>query len=156
MNRMRVLIALAAAVGALALSPRSPATAQACLEATITDAPTSADGSQPANLTVAVSHWCYGAVSYIAIGTDGLTRVGPTPGSYRSGTGRPYHVEWTGQTGLPGFASIKFNSIGEGYYGTDSFTVAVKGYAPGQQLKVAVKAGTNLTVGYAQAATAGP
>lgn len=54
-------------------------------------------------------------VSYVALGMDDwTTRLAPLPGNSHSGGSASYRVEWTEQSGSPGFRSVKFVRIGSG------------------------------------------
>lgn len=56
-------------------------------------------------------------ISYVALGVDEWTRMSPLAGNSHSGGSASYRVEWTGQSGSPGFRSVKFVRIGNGLTG---------------------------------------
>jgi len=81
-----------------------------------------------------VWNFCQQAVSFIAIGTQGLTRIAPTDGStYTSPRGTKYNVYWMSDGGNPGFESIKFQGSTAFFQNgeSDIFTITVDGWYPG-------------------------
>jgi len=82
-------------------------------------------------VTFEVTNTSKWAVSFIAFGTGGLTRMAPTPGEQYQGQLDQYTVEWTNLSGNPGFESIKFTTSAnkESYKNgaTEAFTVILGG-----------------------------
>lgn len=97
-----------------------------------------------------VTNACQTAVSYIAIGTDGLVVVAPSKGTYISvdGNGDSYSVDYTGDGGRnPGFPSIKFTSANQDFKlgSSDIFTITVRGYYPGYTFSLQTHIGGQYT-----------
>ncbi len=97
-----------------------------------------------ADITFQVTNRSGTAVSFIAFGTEGLTRMAPGTGSIHSGTAGTYRVSYTDQSGNPGFESVKFESLpGEGFRhgASEYFTLTVEGYRPDYKFTVQAHAG---------------
>jgi hypothetical protein len=91
-------------------------------------------------ITFRVTNRCPQGTSYVAIGTNDWPRVAPPPNSMVAGG---YQVEWTDQTGRPGFTSIKFvaPSTGFGDGASDEFSIVVRDLDPDVPLQTQAHAG---------------
>jgi hypothetical protein len=91
-----------------------------------------------------VTNKCTQAVSYVAIGTDGLGRVAPEDDSVYSGNLGRYRVSWTRAIGNPGFTSVKFEPLFGSFRrgASDVFKVVVTGFDPSKSISVAGHAGS--------------
>src|SRR6266436_1303932 len=56
-------------------------------------------GTGQTTITFRVTNKCMNAVGYVAIGTDGFTRVAPANGSVYTGNLGDYNVSWTRASG---------------------------------------------------------
>ncbi|HZT06161.1 MAG TPA: CSLREA domain-containing protein [Chloroflexota bacterium] len=86
-----------------------------------------------------ITNMCTQAVHYVAIGTDGFSRIAPADGiTYHGILGR-YEVSWTGMNGTPGFTSIKFDPKMKNYRdgAADVFSIVVSGVDFGVAVPVA-------------------
>ena len=105
------------------------------------------DGNGITTITFEATNNCLSGVSYVAIGTDGWTRVAPTAGSTYTGDLCSYPVTYTGTSGSPGFTSIKFglpSNCSSAYSSgaTDVFSIQVSGFDPSTPIKVQGHAGS--------------
>jgi hypothetical protein len=106
---------------------------------------TSPDQTEQTEITFKVTNRSGTAVSFIAFGTGGLTRLAPGEGSIHTGTLGTYRVGYTNLVGNPGFESIKFDALpgNEGFKNgaSEYFTITVKGYRSDYVLNVQAHAG---------------
>jgi hypothetical protein len=97
-----------------------------------------------------LTNTCRYATSFVAIGTNTLTRLAPPNGSNYSGSLGSYSVEWTNANGLPGFTSIKwtpnFNSFDNG--AMDVFRIVVTNFNPSTTIQVSAKSRTQETFNF--------
>ena len=102
----------------------------------------SAVGTQT-TLSFKVTNKCKNGVGYVALGTNGFTRVAPpNGGSYNGGLGS-YSVSWTHASGNPGFISVKFENAPNDYKNgaMDIFSIVVTNFNPNTVMLVEGKAG---------------
>jgi streptogramin lyase len=95
-------------------------------------------------ITFHVTNKCKKAVGYVAIGTDSFTPVAPANGSVYQGTLGAYNVAWTGTSGNPGFASIKFTPQSKNFANSasDTFSVVVSNFNANTTIMVQGKSST--------------
>jgi len=91
-----------------------------------------------------VTNKCSNAVGYVAIGTDGFTRLAPARDSVYTGTLGSYAVSWANTSGNPGFTSVKFQPQFSTFKSgaSDVFSVVVANFNPNTTIQVAGHAGT--------------
>jgi len=97
-----------------------------------------------------VTNNCRNATRYVAIGTDGFTRVAPANGSIYSGSLGTYNVSWTAANGNPGFVSMKFDPTFNGLNSgaTEVFNIVVTGFNPNTTIQVQGKASVTNTFSF--------
>jgi hypothetical protein len=131
MKRPPLLFVLLILASSLVLT--APSAAQLIPEGCIDEITTDRVTTTIAYVLTNPTEW---AVSYIAIGTGDLPRISPPDGSvYTSSSGETYGVEWTEDSGNPGFKSIKFTPVSnsETYRNgaADVFDITVAGVSSG-------------------------
>lgn len=101
------------------------------------------DGS--VEMSVRVTNLCQQSVGYVALGTNGWSRISPADGSTYTGSLGAYRVAWTGESGQPGYPSIKYETQFEGFANdaSDHFTARVVGFDAATTVQVTGKAGFN-------------
>ena len=101
------------------------------------------NGDSTTAITFRVTNTCTNDVSHIAIGTDGWTRILPPDNDTYTGDLGDYSVEWTGNTGNPGFSSIKFGTPFSGYSNgaSDVFIIVVEDFDLDASIQVQGHAG---------------
>src|SRR6266481_5512178 len=102
-------------------------------------------GTGQTTITFRVTNKCMNAVGYVAIGTDGFTRVAPANGSVYTGNLGDYNVSWTRASGNPGFESIKFTATLKNFisFASDVFSIVVSNFNPATMIMVQAKAGND-------------
>jgi hypothetical protein len=92
-----------------------------------------------------VTNKCKNAVSYVAIGTEGLTGIAPTNGSTYTGSLGNYNVIWTDAAGSPGFTSIEFQPRFKSFKNgaSDVFNIVVTNFDPNVTIQVAGRVGSS-------------
>jgi len=70
-----------------------------------------------ATLTFRVTNKCSHDVSFVAFGTNAWARLAPLDGTTYQGSLGAYRVVYTDESGNPGFTSIKFEYLGDGFEG---------------------------------------
>lgn len=96
------------------------------------------NGDSTTAITFRVTNACTNDVSHIAVGTDGWTRILPPDDDTYTGDLGDYSVKWTGNTGRPGFTSIKFGTPFSGYSNgvSDVFRIVVEDFDPDTPIQV--------------------
>jgi hypothetical protein len=104
----------------------------------------STDANNQTTFAFRVTNKCKGSVGWVAVGTDGFTRIAPGDGSAYAGSLGSYHVSWTRTTGNPGFVGMSFEPAFQTYKNgaSDVFSVVVSGFNPATTIQVAGKAGS--------------
>jgi hypothetical protein len=99
--------------------------------------------SGQATISFVVTNKCKNSVGYVAVGTNGLTRIGPANGAVYNGNLGNYTVSWTNANGNPGFTSIKFNALSNNFANgaADVFSVVVNNFNSNTTIPVQGKAG---------------
>jgi sugar lactone lactonase YvrE len=147
-TRILLLIALVAGLG---LMPgwESTSAAQTCQQEgacfVIESQGYSTDpGTGQTTITFRVTNKCRNAVGYVAIGTEGFTRVAPANGSIYTGNLGPYNVSWTRASGNPAFESVKFAATLKNFanFASDTFSIVVSNFNPATMMMVQGKADT--------------
>jgi Glycine rich protein len=89
-------------------------------------------------ITFRVTNKCRNAVGYVAIGTDGFTRLAPANGSVYTGSLGTYNVSWTRASGNPGFVSVKFSATFKTFANgaSDVFSIVVTNFNPATTIMV--------------------
>ncbi|NOZ72807.1 MAG: hypothetical protein GXP38_13005 [Chloroflexi bacterium] len=82
-------------------------------------------------------------IDFIAFGTNSWKRLKPANGSIVSGNLGDYHMEWTNERGVPGFAGIEFEARFDGFSrgAEDTFTLTVTNFDASKPVQVLVGAG---------------
>ncbi len=77
------------------------------------------------------------------LGTNNWTRMSPTDDDTYSSRLGDYHVEWTNEHGRPGFASVKFETLFDGFgkNKSDTFRMYVTDFDSDTSMQVQVHAG---------------
>jgi streptogramin lyase len=99
-------------------------------------------GTGQTTVTFRVTNKCRNAVGYVAIGTDGFSRLAPSNGSVYTGDLGAYNVSWTRASGNPGFESIKFTATSKNFnnFASDVFSIVVSNFNPTTMIMVQGKA----------------
>lgn len=101
----------------------------------------STDINGKTTITFRVTNKCSQSLSYVAIGTDGFTRVAPADSGTYVGSLGSYKAVWTSSSGNPGFTSIrfepKFSTFKSG--ASDVFSVVVSNFNASKTIKVAAR-----------------
>jgi hypothetical protein len=107
-------------------------------------------GTGLTTISFKVTNNCRNDTSFVAIGTDGFTRITPRDGGTYTGSLGTYSVAWTDTSGLPGFTSVKFSPNFSGFNNgaMDVFRIVVANFNPNTTIQVSGKTKTQETFSF--------
>ena len=105
------------------------------------------NGDGTTTITYRVTNTNKKDISYVAFGLGNWSAVAPVDGSTYSGGRGDYNVEWTNSNGNPGFPSIKYETLFDGFSkgAQDTIALTVSNFDPNTAIQVQMKAGKDKT-----------